>query len=366
MSFPDKLNDGQSVTAAVSISNSSPFAFRQVQVTAVDSEDLTLGPVTPPRPPFAACPPASASGSTLVGCLATLAPGTTAVLYLKVTASSRVQTGTQHVAVVVTGQTGPSGDPVTATTVATTSAQVAIFGVDALSPFGLGTLFVLPGLVAALVFLLLARYVYPKGQEMPETVQFTDARTLVFVVPPAALAYLLVWAVWGVNLTNQAGTQDVVVLFTLGAGIGFLAWAIVAAIFFERTGRKQFTVSDSPVKVLRRLKAREAGLEVPVAVSEDLRYRYLSNGPGGQSYVCPPIGYWFPDDADNNDKTRFRNALSRNRIGDVLSEVRAGHVRLRWQGTGVTLLDRSKVQLQGADRIYDEIQPADEDQPDAK
>ena len=47
VSFPDKLNDGQSVTAAVSISNSSPFAFRQVQVTAVDSEDLTLGPVTP-------------------------------------------------------------------------------------------------------------------------------------------------------------------------------------------------------------------------------------------------------------------------------------------------------------------------------
>lgn len=352
LSFPDKLNDGQSVRAAVSISNPTPFPVRQIQVAAVDSEDVTLSQVAPAEPPFVACPAGTAQGNTLVGCLGTLAPGATAVLYLQVTASSRVQTGTQHVAVVVTSQISTSADPVASTVVATTPVQVTIFGVDALSPFGLGTLFVLPGIVTALVFLLLARYVYPRRKELPESLQFTDARTMLLVVPPAALAYLLVWAFWSVNLTDQAGTEDVILLFGLGIGLGVIVWAAVAVIYYERSGRKQFTVTDTPDKVLQRLQARGARLVMPVVASGNVPYRYLSDGPSGQLVACPPVTYAVTDNADAEAGHRFRVALDANDIDAVRREFHHGNVSLNWQRqSGVTLLDRSTVQMQDPERL---------------
>jgi hypothetical protein len=357
VSFPDKINDGQSITVAVSIANPSPFTIRQIQVTAVDSENLSLHPVTPVAGPFTACSPASAAGGTLVGCLSSLPPGRTDVLDLTVSASSRVQTGTQHVAVVVTGQAGP----VTSTVVATTSAQVAIFGVDALSPFGLGTLFVLPGLVAVLFFLFLARYVYPKSKELPDTVKFTDASSLIFVVPPAALIYLAVWALLGVNLTKQAGTADVLILFAIGAGFGFAAWAAMAGIYYHRSGRKQFTVSDSAPKVLQRLDIRHGKLVVPEVVSGQLHFRYLADGPSGKLFACPPLKYAFAPGLSNQVRSDFNTAVAGSDFATVRRNVDDGIVTIAFARlSGVTELDRSAVQLPAEANLFGEEVQHDE------
>ena len=230
LSFPDKLNDGQSVTAAVSISNPAPFPLTQVRVTAVDSEDVTLRQVAPVPSPFVACPAVTAAGTSLVGCLGTLAPGATVVLYLQVRVSSRVQTGTQRVAVIVASQTQTPADPVASTVVAATPVQVTIFGVDALSPFGLATLFVLPGIVTVLVFLLLARYVYPRRQGAPR-IRVVHRRPHPGLRRSARRPGLPAGVdLLGLNLTNQAGTGDVVLLFVVGTGLGFIAWGVVAAI----------------------------------------------------------------------------------------------------------------------------------------
>ena len=361
LSFPDKLNDGQSVTAAVSISNPAPFPLTQVRVTAVDSEDVTLSQVAPVPSPFAACPARTIAGTSLVGCLDTLAPGAMVVLYLQVRASSQVQTGTQHVAVIVASQTGTSADPVASTVAASTPVQVTIFGVDALSPFGLATLFVLPGIVTVLVFLLLARYVYPRSKELPESVPFNDARTLVFVAPPAALAYLLVWTFWGVDLANQAGTDDVVLLFGLGILLGAIAWGVVAAMYFWRSGRKQFTRTDSVDKVLKRLHARDALLLMPALSSAGLSYRYLDDGPGGQLVACPPVVYAVTPKADQGAGTRFREARKANNIRAIRRERRAGNLDFKWQqGNGVTLLGGSTVPTQEVSLFAGEDLPDEE------
>jgi hypothetical protein len=352
LSFPQKLNDGQTVTAAVGVSNPTPFAFRQVVVTAVDSQDISLRRAAPVEPPFTPCSAAEGGRKTgVLGCLGTLQPGATAVLYIQVTANPRVQTGTEHVAVVVAGLSDPGRQPTTATAVATTPVQVTIFGVDALSPFGLGTLFVLPGLMTVLSFLLLARYVYPRSKELPDTVQFKDPRTLLYVVPPAALVYVVVWLAWGVNLTNQAGTSDVALLFGLGVGLGFVAWVLVAVAYYRHSGRKQFRADDKLDKVLARLQARQAALTLPEVTVGTFSYRYLSDGPGGQVYACSPVKYSFTNAADLPARTRFTEALGSNDIAAVRDEAKHGYVHLRWllRSTGVTLVDRAAAQL-GADQ----------------
>ncbi len=357
LSFPQKLNDGQAVTAAVGISNPTPFPFRQISVTAVDSQDVSLRRAARVEPPFVPCPATEGGRQPeALGCLGTLQPGATAVLYLQVTANPRVQTGTEHVAVVVAGLGDPARQPMTLTAVATTPIQVTIFGVDALSPFGLGTLFVLPGLMTVVSFLLLARYVYPRSKDVPDTVQFKDPRTLLYVLPPAALVYLVIWLAWGVNLTNQAGTSDVALLFGLGVGLGFLAWALLAFAYYRHSGRKQFRAGDTPDKVLARLEARHAQLELPEVAVGSFSYRYLSGGPDGKVYACSPAKYSYTDAADPPTRVRFRKALARNDIASVRDQVRRGYVRLRWllSSTGVTLVDRSAAQLKAGQALLSE------------
>jgi hypothetical protein len=347
LSFPDKLNDGQSAIAAVSIYNPTPYTLTQIRVAAVDSEDVTVSQVANVKPPFVPCPANNDRGEMLVACLNTLASGDTVVLDLEMTASPRVQTGTQHVALLIASQTDTPGDPITSTVVATASVQVTIFGVDAISPFGLATLFVLPGLLTILTFLLLARYVYPRSKELPDTVQFNDPRTLLFVVPPAALAYLLVWALWGINLTNQAGTSDVALLFGLGVGLGFSVWLAVALSYYGHSGRKQFRQNDSPAKVLQRLEARNARLMLRGVTSGNLSYRYLSDGPSGKLVVCPPANYTFAPGIADPARQLFRQVVVASDIGAVRHAVRDNTVELRWQlPAGVTLLDPSAVQMQ--------------------
>jgi hypothetical protein len=358
LSFPDKLNDGQSAEATVSISNPALFPVNLIQVSVVNSENITLSRDPTVTGPFAACPGGIADGTAPVGCLDTLAPGATAVLYLKMTASSRVQTGTQRVSVIVSSQTDASGDLIPSTVVATTPVQVAIFGVDALSPFGLGTLFILPGIVTVLTFLALARNIYPRSKELPDSVSFTDARTMLAVVPPAALIYLLVWAILGVNLMDAAGTWDVARLFGWGLAVGFAVWVVVARIYYLRSGRKQFTVSDTPQKALERMHARGMGLTLPVVVSGNIYYRYLSDGPSGQLFACPPVTYAFASAVSDDDEQRFRAALGAGAIDKVLSESRLGTVSLDWQRTsGVTLLETSAVQIQDKDLLLEETLP---------
>jgi hypothetical protein len=280
------------------------------------------------------------------------------VLYLQMTASCQVQTGTQRVSVIVSSQTEGPGDAVPSAVVATTPVQVAIFGVDALSPFGLGTLFVLPGVVTVLVFLALARNVYPRSKELPDSVSFTDASTMLAVVPPSALIYLLVSVIFGVNLMNAAGTWDVVGLFVFGLLLGFGAWVVVARIYYLRSGRKQFTVSDTPQQVLERMHARGMGLTLPVVVSGNVSYRNLSDGPSGQLFACPPVTYAFASTVSDVDEQRFRTALGTGDIDAILSESRLGKVSLDWQRpSGVTLLETSAVQIKAKDLLMEETLP---------
>jgi hypothetical protein len=343
LSFPEKLNDGQSATAALRISNPTSTTLRHIQVSAVDSQDVQLtSPKLIGKQGLGTC---QASGTLI--CVSRLPPGRTAVVSMQAKAAKKVQTGTQHVSVVVQSQDSTASDVSTVT--AGTSVQVAIFGVDALSPLGLTSLFILPGLVSVLVFLMFSRFVYPRSKQVPETVSVTDPRMLLFVAPPAAFAYLVVWAAWGINLSQEAGTNDVAILFALGFAIGLLAWAAVATIYYVTVGRKNFKANDQPKTVLGRLEARNARLSLPrieTAPAGGPSYQYLCDSGSDKLLACSPIKYSFAPDAEKKARQNFRVALSHDDIGAVRGAVRRKEVRLFWLlPTGVTTIERSAVQF---------------------
>lgn len=352
VSFPPKLNDSQQADAAVRITNTSAFAFERIRVIGVGSEDVTL---SGPAGRVATCG-TDKPDAALIACVDRLAPGEATVVLLKVRAEERVRTGKQQVAVVVNGYTDATGEALAAEPIATNEIELAVFGVDAISPFGVGTLFVLPGLLAIVTFQLLYRYGYPRGNELPDTANFKDPTLMAIILPLSALAFLIVWLWRGADLRSEAGTTDVVILFGVGVAIGFVAWGLLYVVHYRRTNRKRFRLDDSPAKVLGRLRARDAGLSLPLVTIDGLQYRYLSVAAGDEMVVCPQITYAFADTASAGVRQRYNNARTGEDIDAVLDDAAARRVTLGWRiPTGVRLVKRATAPLQDNQTLLREV-----------
>jgi hypothetical protein len=345
VSAPGKLDDGRQATAWLRVANDTPFTFEHIQLVAVNSYDVVLQSM--PGAVFAPCAKdaASAVAAQQVGCLDVLKPGESHVVGVLVTVQHRVRIGTQQVAVVVRGEAMTASGTVPSTVVAATPVDVAVFGLDALGPFGITSLFILPGIVAVVTALLLAR-LYPRRPGTPDTVDFKDPSLLVIVAPLAALVYGIYWLVWGVNLTDSVGTADVELLFALGVILGAVAWGSRAGVYWSRSGRLQFSKNDTEDKVLKRLAARHGRLSLPEVTFDGRFYRFLSESPQDQVTVCSPITYTYSDDLSEVDRGKFRQAVQGNDIARVRSAVRRGEVTLRWLlPSGVATFANSAVQV---------------------
>lgn len=343
VSFPAKLNDNQRADAAVRISNTTAFAFERIRVRGVRSEHVTLTGDADQR---AACA-TDKDEAGLIACIDRLAPGEATVVVSRVHAEKSVRTGKQQVAVVVRGYTLATGEDLASEPIATKEVELAVFGVDALSPFGVGTLFVLPGLLAVVTFQLLYRYGYPRGKELPDMANFKDPTLMAIILPLSALAYLAVFLWRGADLTSEASTPDVVVLFVIGFVIGLVGWAVLATVYYRRTDRKRFRLDDSPAQVLKRLRARDAGLRLPLVTIDGMRYGHLAEGDSDQMVVCPPITYAFGDSVTKDERQLYDAARTRGDIDKVLGATEASIVALGWLlPTGVRQVGRSAAQVQ--------------------
>jgi hypothetical protein len=349
---PAKLGDGQQRDALVRISNTSPFVFRDLALSSLDGDDveLRISEDSPLPRPFAPCEDRrrrSVSPGPALACLDRLRPGATRVLGIQLTADESVRTGKQRVGVALAGDrsTSPDGVVIPAfTVIETADIELSVFGVDALSPFPVGTLFLLPGLLAVIVFLLLGRWVYPRSPKLPETVGLTDLRALPVVAPLALLAYVLMWLVLGRNLTESVGTTDVVLLFALGLTFGVVVWVIMSGVWYRRIGRKQFSIEDKLETVLKRLKANETGLVLPVVTHGKLNYLLLGFGQDGTALVAPPLTFTYTGKATAAQRVSFRTAVEDNDTGAVIEASRRGVVSLNWKvPTGVVAVKAEEV-----------------------
>lgn len=357
LSSPAKLNDGQHGIASVRIFNPTPFPFKGVRVSGIDSENVTLGGDKTPRLPFVDCPPDEPVAPGLIGCVGDIPPGEARVVAFNVRADDRVRTGKQQVTVAVVGNAAGSAEDIASAPIVTMDVELAVFGIDAISPFGVGTLFVLPGLLAVVTFSVLYRYAYPRRGEFPENVEFKDPRLMLVVVPVSAFAYFLVLLILNHDVTSEASTEDVVALFVLGVLIGGLAWAVLAVFYYQRTDRKQFRLDDSPAQVLERLDARDAGLNLPKVAINGLTYRYLSEGPNEQLTVCPPINWSFTSGATQQSQSDFNQAIDDDDVATVRNHISAGIVTLAWRlPSGVRRVAQANARLESPEKLLLEEQ----------
>jgi hypothetical protein len=295
-----------------------------------------------PRQPFTACTGRAVAGAApALVCLDELAPGQTYLLDVRLESQEEIRTGKQRVGVMVTGERGvpaaeagpASGELPPFTVISTADVELSVFGLEALSPLGFGTALFVPGLVAVLTFLSLARWLYPRHTTLPETVSLTDLRALPAVVLGAVGAYVVGFSVFGRNLTDRISTLGVVLLFLAGVVLGAVVWLVMAVVWYRRIGRKRFSVEDSVDTVLKRLAAAEASLKLPVATVGGRSFRQLGTTSDGRVLVAPPITYSFPSTTAPAARTAFRNHLGADDAAAIRKAGRAGDVSLKWETT---------------------------------
>lgn len=357
--FPDKLNDGESRPATVRLENPTAFAYSGLIVSGLERGDVELDLAGELSPPFVSCPASTSvpgMGHSLA-CLTEIASGATVLLDLNVEASDSVRTGNHQVGLVVTGSrdVAEGGAPLPLSSVVVTDeVELAVFGVDAISPFGLGTLFVLPGLLAVVFFLLLSRYVYPKSNKLPDTIELKDLRAMPFVIAFAAVSYLVIWAAWGTDLRRGVSTGNVILLFVVGLGLGVVAWGLVALLYWYSSGRKHFTVGDDPAGLLRRLRARDAGLVLPEFKSSGIHYLVLGPSEGQSVFAAPKIRYTFSA-VDDQERRSFYSAVGSGDIDEILRAHRDKKVALNWSApSGVRTFEESAVQPTAQEQLIDQ------------
>jgi hypothetical protein len=335
VSVPGKIGDGHRARAELRIANDTPFDFTNVAVIGVGAQDITVSATKEGLDKGASCNDAASGDAVLVGCFAELKAGGARLLAATLTVANNVHVGTQHVTFIVSGAPNEPADSAVppSSAVVTASIDLNVFGIDALGPLGVASAFVLPGLMAALLFLLLSRFVYPRNASTPDTVDVKDPKNLVFVVPVGVIAYFVYWRVWGVDLTDAIGTQAVLDLFLLGAAIGLVAWGAFAVVYMKRSGRQQFSKNDDPVKTLKRIAWRHAGLTVPQVTKDGLAYCHLGPARDGGMTVAPTIVPTFAENVDSTKRAAFDKALERDDVEAIVHAAEAKTVKLKWKRT---------------------------------
>lgn len=329
--FPAKLNDGDSRHATVRVTNPTAVTFTDLRLLAVDSDDAFL--VVSRSSATRDCP-ADQSGRLLT-CLAELAPGSSHLVDLEVRAHDSVRTGAQQVGVVVLAA-GAVTDGATmlpdVSTVAMHDVELAVFGVDVLSPFGVGALFLLPGLLAIAVFLSASRWVYPRVRSgLPEKVDPKDLTQMPVIVLLGVLAYVLVWVLWREDLTRRTSTFTVMALFALGIAFGIAAWVVIAALYRQLVGRRRLRLNVEPAQALKTLAHRGAGLTFPSFRTSPNDATYLHLGQtDGLEFGAPQIDYDLAN-ASETEERMFNNARRTGDIDTILDLHRLGKVTLDWR-----------------------------------
>ena len=338
LTAPDALNDGEVRVTTVRIDNPSSREYTHLSLAAINGDDVSITTKGRPAKPFVDC----ADGAGMI-CIPSLQPGTSATLDLQTRAATSVRPGTQTFGLVLTSTPGADLPSVTAT--ATHDVKLAVFGVDALSPFGVGTLFVLPGLLAV-VFFLLGNALYPRTKSLPDQADLKDLRQMPAVVAVSAAAYLLIFVLFGSDLTRAVSTKGVALLLAFGATIGIVAWGVLAGFYRSIVGRKIFQLDDSPREVLSRLIARNTTLELPSFTSGGVEYARLGLAPGGEIYAAPRIAFRFTEAAEaqtqDDARARLLNQIGRGEIEPVLAAERGHFLELHWvEPSGVRTFDEA-------------------------
>ncbi|KQY44346.1 hypothetical protein ASD18_12445 [Cellulomonas sp. Root137] len=337
---PSALNDGESRPTSVRIDNSAGLAFDDVSLAAVNGDDVAI---VVPKDADKGC----ADEHRTLWTAPRLDAGATVVVDLVTCAESSVRTGAQQVGVVLTAT--PSTGPPSVGSIATHNVTLSVFGVDALSPFGVGTLFLMPGVLAVVVFLL-GNAVYPRTKALPDQVDLKDLRQLPAVVGVSALLYVGAWFGLKRDLTQSVSTGEVALLMLGGAALGAAAWGALALFYRDLVGKKVFRLDDSPEKVLTRLKARGATFEVPAFTVGGLTFGRLAPAADGEVYAAPQIKFTFTASANADDPARRQllAAVERREIDPVLAAAADDVINLDWGGRdGVRTVDEDKAVVAG-------------------
>ena len=326
--FPTGVLDGDSRRATLRVTNPTSATFEELRLEAVDGDDAFL--VIAPSPATRDCP--DDGSGRLIACLDGLAPGASHLVDLELRTHPSVRTGTQQVGLVVVAALDDAAGrtPARVSTVVMHDVEIRVFGVDALSPFGVGVLFLLPGLLAIVVFLAAMRWIYPRvtSKALPDKVDPKDLAQMPFIVIAGVAAYLLVWLVWGQDLTRRTSTLAVLGLFVLGMAFGLLAWLVVIAFYRQLVGRRRFRLRSEPVQVLRALAHRDAGLTFPSYLKGEDTYLYLGSSDG-KEFGAPQITFDLSR-ASEADDARFHRARTAGDIDTILELQQAGAVSLDW------------------------------------
>jgi len=337
--FPSKLNDGDSRRATVRLTNPTGVTFTNLRLLAVDSDDAYLAM---PQPPTAVTCTAG-TGERLLTCVGDLAAGASVLVDLEVRAHTSVRTGTQQVGVVLTGT------PVTTSgaalnrevaAVATHDVELTVFGVDAITPFGVGTLFLLPGLLAIAVFLTATRFMYPRRTSgLPDKVDPKDLSQMPAIVVVGVVVYVLVWFLLREDLTRRVSTASVAAVFVIGTVMGVVAWAIMALFYRKFVGSRRFSKDALPEGVLMTLKHRQTQLALPSYMTDQAEIYLHLGQTDGLEYFAPQIAFDLAQSSPDQE-LRFWNALRSNDIATILDLHKADKVTLVWRtGAGVVVHD---------------------------
>ena len=345
--FPSKLNDGDSRRATVRLTNPAGVTFTKLRLLAVDSDDAYLSMSQPLT--TVAC--TAETGERLLTCVGDLPAGASVLVDLEVRSLTSVRTGTQQVGVVLRGTpvttSGAAAREVAA--VATHDVELAVFGVDAISPFGAGTLFLLPGLLAIAVFLTATRFMYPRRTSgLPDKVDPKDLSQMPAIAVVGVIVYMLVWFFWREDLTRRVSTAAVERVFALGILIGVGAWALMAVLYRQFVGRRRFSVDDTePAGVLLTLKHRHAGLAFPSYRTEKDEIRLHLGHTDGMEYFAPQITFDLGQ-CPPEQEPRFRKAYRASDIATILSLHKERKVTLAWRtGSGLEVHDPTSMPVLG-------------------
>lgn len=310
-SAPSILSDGQSDgEMRVLVQNTTSSPLTGIELRPIESMDVEV--VTPARPVCTSAP------SEVVACVSDLEPGATEVVRVGLLVDDAVRTGKQQVGIVATATQAKGEVSRQLSSSATAEVELTVFGTAAVGPLGSTSLILLPAVVAFVVFLLLSRLVFPRTAWLPAKVDTGDFRWLVALLPIGAFIALVAWLILGVDISRESSTGLVVLLYGIGFAFGVLAWLLFASGYQQRTGRKLFKASDSPLEVLKRLEANDTTLIRPLVKGSTTGERVLGRGSAGAVAVSPTIMYDLGG-LDDERRKAFSEAVTKGRPVDVLA-----------------------------------------------
>jgi hypothetical protein len=341
--IPDTLGDGQKGTAEVRLTNTAGVRLDSVELRTEDTTDITLTLSCPDDLKPQQCVEAE-EGALLT--LNGIRRGSQISVPVAYAVDGHVTTGTQKPAVAVTVTTSARHGASTTTSQAEATTKLSVFGIDALGPFGFTSLFVVPGAVAILVFLLLVRGAYPRPGTAVDLPDVKDAKVMVFVVPLSALAYVAVFYWQGRDLRYESGTVDVATLFGLAASVGAAAWGATSLAYWWRTDRRRFKPGDEPLRVLKRMKLRDAKTKLPTVTAEGQPTLVRLASETAAVITSGRIGFRRGANPSNwggeDPETAFSKAAETSELGAMITMVERQYITLRWLHTGVAAIDPAK------------------------